>query len=167
MKEITYGIILLLLMIILIALAICCAWLAAGVVIKIKNRITIMRWRKNGVPKDKAAGFIYICSPYKGNPPYTKDKRAANLKTTAEYCAVVTRNGDVPIAPHLYFSSFLDDENQEDREIGMTMGMAIMTTCREMWVFGNEISEGMKKEISLAHKIGVPIKYFSEQGKGE
>ena len=34
--------------------------------------------------------------------------------------------------------------------------------CDELWVFGEEISQGMSKEISFAEERGIPIKYFSD-----
>ena len=34
--------------------------------------------------------------------------------------------------------------------------------CDELWVFGEEISQGMSKEICFAEERGIPIKHFSD-----
>ncbi len=44
----------------------------------------------------------------------------------------------------------------------MTMGLQLLDICKELWVFGHKISEGMKAEIEKAKQMGMPIRYFSE-----
>lgn len=97
----------------------------------------------------------------RGTPPYTKAKYNKNLKRAAEYCAEVTKEGHTPIAPHLYFAAFLDDQNPQGRATGMRMGMDLLEKCDEIWVFGAEegISEGMKAEIEWAGENKMPVRY--------
>lgn len=66
--------------------------------------------------------------------------------------------GNLPIAPHLYFTQFLGEDNKE-RDLGILMGLELMELCDEVWVFGETISEGMRREIEYAKLIHKPI-YF-------
>lgn len=68
----------------------------------------------------------------------------------------------IPIAPHLLFPQFLDDNKPKERELGLFFGNAILSKCAEMWVFGDRISEGMEAEIKRATWKGHRIRYFSE-----
>lgn len=67
----------------------------------------------------------------------------------------------MPLAPHIIFPQFLDDEKKSERKAGMDMGLQLLELCDELWVFGPRISEGMKAEIELARKLGKPTKYIS------
>lgn len=64
---------------------------------------------------------------------------------------------------HLLFPQFLDDDNSDQRRLGIFMGMVLMSKCREVWVFGRNITRGMAAEIDRAEKRGIPIRYFNEQ----
>lgn len=44
---------------------------------------------------------------------------------------------------------------------GMEMGLSLMLRCREIWVFGERMSEGMLREISYAVRHGILTRYFS------
>ena len=45
---------------------------------------------------------IFICSPYRG-------RIEENKKNAVSYARIAAMSGDIPVAPHLYFPSFLDD----------------------------------------------------------
>ena len=70
--------------------------------------------------------------------------------------------GVSPIVPHLLFPQFLKEEDLEERDLGIRLGLVQLAMCDELWVFGKEISQGMSKEISFAEERGIPIKYFSD-----
>jgi hypothetical protein len=38
-----------------------------------------------------------------------------------------------------------------------------MTMCTELWVFGSEITEGMRAELRQAKRKNMRIRYFSEE----
>ncbi len=61
--------------------------------------------------------------------------------------------GYIPIAPHVYFSQFMDDLNPEDRKKALEMNKKLLKFCDELWIFGDEITEGMKEEIEYFRKI--------------
>ena len=50
--------------------------------------------------------------------------------------------GYLPIAPHLLFPQFLNEGIEEERRLGITMGMELLALCDEVWVFG-EATEGI------------------------
>lgn len=40
------------------------------------------------------------------------------------------------------------------------MDIILLGKCQEVWVFGGEITEGMKKDLEIAEKRKQVIKYF-------
>lgn len=98
--------------------------------------------------------LVYICSPCRGD--YEQ-----NIQKARAYCrAVVTYFPDViPLAPHIYFTQFLDDTKQNERSLGMEAGLELLDMCDEIWVFGlDNPSEGMQAEIDYAQKNGIPVR---------
>ncbi|MGR5911143.1 DUF7768 domain-containing protein [Bacillus pacificus] len=69
----------------------------------------------------------------------------------------------IPIAPHLMFPQFMDDENPEERELSIFMDIVLMGKCSEVWVLGNTISNGMAREIEVAKKRRQTVRYFSPE----
>lgn len=99
--------------------------------------------------------IVFICSPY-ADDPINNERRAIR------YCRFAVRRGCIPIAPHIYFTRFLDDRNPEDRRLGLFMGQVLLSKCVELWVFGDRITDGMEQEILKAEERGMPIRYFDE-----
>lgn len=97
--------------------------------------------------------LIYIASPYAGDIAY-------NTKMAAEYCRYAANCGVVPIAPHLLFPQFLSDSNPAEREQAIKMGLRLLASCNELWVFGDCISDGMRGEIAEAERLGMKIVYM-------
>lgn len=62
----------------------------------------------------------------------------------------------IPICPHLYLSTLLDETTIGGRNIGREMGIELLRRCDEIWVFG-EPSEGMRAEIEEAKSLQLPI----------
>ena len=83
---------------------------------------------------------VYICSPLRGDIK-------GNIERAKSYCKQAITEGCLPIAPHIYFTQFMDDTIQSDRELAMAMGIEWLDTCDELWVFGDTISDGMRAEI--------------------
>lgn len=95
---------------------------------------------------------IYICSPCRGDYD-------ANIENAITYCRQAFRLGFMPIAPHIYFTRFLSDDIPEEREAALKAGSRLLLECSEVWVFGlDNPSEGMKAEIALAIRSGIPVK---------
>lgn len=96
---------------------------------------------------------VYICSPFKGDI-------ALNRAKARLYCRFAFEKGFLPIAPHLYFPQFLDEDSKEERAAGLRYGLDIIRRCKQMWVFGKRRSDGMKAEIYAAKALGLTIRYF-------
>lgn len=96
--------------------------------------------------------MVYICSPFRGNEEF-------NAKQARKYCRKASELGVIPLAPHLYFTQFLDDSDPTERGRGIQFGLSLLRLCEEIWVFGDVISEGMRMEIGYAKGEGKVIKY--------
>lgn len=106
---------------------------------------------------------IFICSPYRPIGK-TKKERQEDLEWNlrlARYAAdYVIQNGNIPYAPHLYFPQLLDDNDPEERRMGTLFGLIWLAGCDEVWVVGRIISDGMGREIGMAHELGIPVRHF-------
>lgn len=98
--------------------------------------------------------LIYICSPLRGDTE-------KNIQKAQGYCreAVNLWPDVIPIAPHVYFTQFLDDTMPQERKAGMELGIALLEICDELWVYGmDNPSAGMKNEIAYAAEHGIPVR---------
>ena len=102
--------------------------------------------------------IVFICSPY-ADDPLNNERRAIR------YCRFAVRQGYIPIAPHIYFTRFLDDRNPAERALGLFMGHVMLTKCVELWVFGDRITPGMEREIAKAGERAMQIRDFDEDMK--
>lgn len=98
---------------------------------------------------------VFICSPFACDT-------VRNIIRAQGYCRKAVAEGHVPCAPHLYFPQFLDDEDSQEREKGMAMGLSWLSHCDEMWVFG-EPSSGMQTEIAYAAEHQILVRYFAAE----
>ena len=104
--------------------------------------------------------LIFVCSPMRGDRPYTTAKYNRNMRTAAQYSKTVVNEGHIPITPHLFFKDFMDDHDPEEREKALEMSKQLLERCDEVWVFDeNGTSEGMKGEIELASQLGKQVRY--------
>jgi len=94
---------------------------------------------------------VYICSPLRGD-------MEENIRKARVYCRQAVVMGVLPIAPHIYFTQFMDDTDPRERKICLEMGCEELATCAETWVFGLEnLSEGMAAEVELSELLGIPV----------
>ena len=99
--------------------------------------------------------IVYICSPYSGDVE-------ANVAAARRYSRFAVDKGYIPIAPHLLYPQFLNDDDEQERELGLFFGNALMSKCAEVWVFGSRISAGMEAEIKRAKWKDYRLRYFNE-----
>lgn len=99
---------------------------------------------------------VFVCSPMKGDVE-------KNLKLAKFAARVLIGIGYIPIAPHLYFPQFLDDNDQYERIKGIKMGVELMKKCDRMWIIGTTITNGMEYEINEAKKAKVPALLYDEK----
>lgn len=102
--------------------------------------------------------LVYICAPLSGNI-------SKNISKAQGYCRYAIGNGYIPIAPHLYFPQFMDDCNPKERKLALFMDIVLLTKCEQIWVFGDEISNGMGIEIEKAKRKRLHIRRFTEECK--
>lgn len=100
---------------------------------------------------------VFICSPYRGNI----DKNVSDARNHARMAAIC---GYCPVAPHLLFPQFLKDSNPEERILGITLGVELMKSCDEVWIFGSTISSGMAYELEKVRELGIPVRLYSNNG---
>ena len=98
--------------------------------------------------------IIYIASPYRGEVEL-------NTERARRYCRFAVSEGCMPIAPHLLYPQFMDDDNREERKKGLSFAVMLLDKCDELWVMGENISDGMLAEMEHAKDSGIPIRYFN------
>ena len=97
---------------------------------------------------------VYICAPLGGN---TEE----NLNKVRRYTEYALRCGTAPVVPHFY-AECLDDAKPAEREMGISAGLALLWFCDEMWLFGDEVTEGMAAEIQFCKNLNVTIRKVRE-----
>lgn len=101
----------------------------------------------------KRTRLVYICSRYKDAPD-------RNVQKAQEYCreALELWPDVLPLAPHVYFTQFLDDSVPRERALGLAAGISLLDMCDELWVYGlDNPSAGMIAEIEHAKEHGIPV----------
>lgn len=99
--------------------------------------------------------LVYICAPYSGDVE-------ENTKRATAFAKYAYDKGNIPLTAHLLFP-FMEDTNEEDRRIAIFMDIVLMGKCQEVWVFGNEITRGMRIEIEKAKKRRQKVRYFNNE----
>lgn len=111
--------------------------------------------------------LVFICSPYRADDddPLERVKTIQrNIQMARTGCRIAVERGFIPIAPHLYFPQFLREDTE--REIGIGMGLHMLSMCDELWVLGRKVSDGMAKEISCARELGLPVRIMEHPETG-
>ena len=73
---------------------------------------------------------VYVCSPYSGNVE-------ENVQNARHYCRFALENRTIPLAPHLLYPQFMDDNDPAERYLAThTINYVLLGKCRELWVFG-------------------------------
>lgn len=101
--------------------------------------------------------YVYICSPYNAK---TEEERTANAAFAEKYCRYVVNEGNIPIAPHIYFTRFMDNGNEAERILGQEICIELLKKADSMMVLirNENISAGMEREIKYAaNHLGIPV----------
>ena len=109
--------------------------------------------------------YAYICSPYTATPESSVEE---HIKFAQKACRFVYDKGYIPIAPHLYFTQFINDDNLIERENDLILGIEILKKCDKVVGFPyddiylpNGVSLGMQNEINLAIGLGIYVEISS------
>ena len=105
---------------------------------------------------DKNRRKVYVASRYVGDVE-------RNTMAAVTYCRRVISEGYMPVASHLLYPQMLCDSDPDERELGLSFGLALLRMCDEVWVFG-AISPGVAQEIEEAKRLKKQIRYFEEVG---
>lgn len=100
--------------------------------------------------------LVFICSPFAGNM-----KR--NTERARGFCRFAVSENCIPIAPHLLFPQFMEEDDPAQRSLGIFFGLVLQSKCKEVWVFGRHTTKGMAVEIEKARERGLPIRYFTDR----
>jgi hypothetical protein len=92
---------------------------------------------------------IFVCSPFRGAD---MDR---NVEFAEGVCRSIAMTGAVVFAPHLFFTRFLNDDVEAERDAGIKGGLEIMKDCDEVWFIvpswrAGVMSTGMSHELSAA-----------------
>ena len=125
----------------------------------------VMREQKKTTEKRSAGRhpkMVYVASRYAVDIP-------ANTEAAVRGCRQVIAEGCMPVASHLLYPQMLDDGDPRERELGLSFGLALLRLCDEVWVFmrNNEISDGMRRKIEEAKRLGKRIHYREIAGGGK
>ena len=105
---------------------------------------------------DKNRRKIYVASRYAGDVD-------TNVAAAITSCRRAIDEGYMPVASHLLYPQILNDNDPNERDLGLLFGLALLRMCDEVWVFG-AISPGVAQEIEEAKRLKKQIRYFEEVG---
>ena len=105
---------------------------------------------------DKNRRKIYVASRYAGDVD-------ANVKAAIGYCRLVIDKGYMPIASHLLYPQILNDNDPEERALGVMFGLALLRECDEVWGCG-EVAPGVSREIEEARRLNKKLRFMEEVG---
>lgn len=100
--------------------------------------------------------LIVIESPYHGR---TERETGRNIQYARKCLLDSLRRGEAPIASHLLHTQVLNDNDPEERKLGMEAGFAWNIHANYVVVYIDlGISSGMKEGMRLAEQHNIPIK---------
>ncbi len=74
-------------------------------------------------------------------------------------CEFVLKQGGVPVNPFRMFGYFLDD--RVDRNLTRQANNNMLRASQTLWVFGDQITDGVLAEIFYAQKLGKIMRFFT------
>jgi hypothetical protein len=105
--------------------------------------------------KKRYRPLVYIVSRYAGDIP-------ANIDNARRYCRFAVKQGAIPVCSHLLYPQFLNDDDPDERKLGLFFGKVLMDKCEQVWIFSDgDYSPGMKAEHSHAIRRRSRIRYFT------
>lgn len=123
--------------------------------------VALTNIHREEIAADKKADYrplVYVCSPYAGDIEN-------NINNARKFSRFAAEQNAIPVTPHLMYPQFLDDGDQEEREMAIHFNYVLLGKCNELWVFGGVISKGMAREIGVAKKRRMKIRWFNWEMK--
>ena len=113
---------------------------------------------KPEVPSAPSHRLVYLCAPLRGDVE-------RNIEFARRRAREVFQGGEVPICPHLMFPPIADPGNESENQAARDMGLRLVALCQQVNVYGGTHTAGMREEIELAERLGIPVKYVETEGK--
>lgn len=101
--------------------------------------------------------LVYIWAPLRGNVEQ-------NIEFARQRAREVFEGGEIPVCPHLMFPPIADPGNETEDQAAREMGLRLVAPCQQVNAYG-ACTAGMREEIELAERFGIPVKYFEVEGK--
>ena len=98
---------------------------------------------------------IYICAPITDN----LEESIENVKWYAQY---VLQCGMAPVIPHFYYLC-MPVVGKKELDIIRSACTGLLWYSDEVWVFGDEVTENMEKEIRFCKTLNVRIRKISNK----
>lgn len=95
--------------------------------------------------------LVFVCSPFGGLDE--------NIIKALTYCRREVDAGNIPIAPHCYFTRFMNETTERNK--GISFGIELLLRCEEMHVY-DEPTDGMKREIEASRRHGIKVVYMED-----
>lgn len=107
---------------------------------------------------------VYIISQYRANG---KDELTFHANVARATARDIAFGGDLPVAPHIYYTQFMDDSNEDERNYGLEAALADLVRCDEfvLVLIDGHISEGMQKELVEVSRLKLPGRIVSLTSK--
>jgi peroxiredoxin len=103
---------------------------------------------------------VMVISPFRASATRS---RFQHLEHAKKLCALAARSGAAPFASHVFYPQFLNEDDDEDRQLGLDCEKVWIAGCNELWVWDAwGISDGMKSAILFAKSRGVPVRFRLE-----
>ena len=107
-------------------------------------------------PCETSRRRILICSRYAGDIEH-------NVEVAQTLCRMAVEAGCAPFAPHLLYPQFLNEDDPDQRDLGISLGLRFMEACDEVWVYtGDGVSRGMRRELEHARQLDKSIAEIRE-----
>ena len=96
---------------------------------------------------------VYIISRYSAK---TWHERRFNKEVTKYYCRRIAEAGKRPVAPHLFYTQFMDDDDPKARRLGRDFAIKDLDECDSflLVIVDGVISSGMCGEIEHVTRTG-------------
>lgn len=100
---------------------------------------------------------IYIAHPLGPDGP----TREWNRQNAARWCGWISKTFRVATVADWIVLSGVWDEAPENRELGLSLDLALVARCDAVWMVGKNVSLGMAMEATEAARLGKPVLDFT------
>lgn len=106
---------------------------------------------------------VFVATPLRASARYTQEENSRFAKMCLRDCL---RRGEAPFAPHLLYPLVLHDDRPEERELGISAGLAFLHVCSRVACYVDRgVSAGMRGELRQALLTATPIEFRRLDGR--